>query len=69
MQIKKRRVPMFKKVSVLALIAVFVVSVIGCGHLKRPFKHPRKKKGHYKGMIIDKTQQEIASINIYRDII
>ena len=60
---------MFKKISILAVLALFLVSVVGCGHLKKPFKKRGKRKGHYKSMTIDKTQQGIATLNVYRDII
>ena len=56
---------MIQKSIIFLLVATFFLSVIGCGHFKKPFKKNRgKKAGHYKGLMIQNAGNSLASVII-----
>jgi hypothetical protein len=53
---------MIKKSISLLLAAFFLLTVIGCGHFKKPFKKKRgKRRGHSINMIINKADISIST--------
>ena len=52
---------MLKKVAILIMVGILSVSIAGCGHFKKPFKHKNLKKKH----LIKSELQLNTDVNSY----
>jgi len=52
-----------KKSFILLVIAAFIVSTMSCGLFGNKYKKRRgKRRGHYRGMMINQTPSTIATV-------